>query len=236
MKNINLSEDENKDRIIKLIIRITAIVLLIITVTLFTFTIFLRHCENNHRYFIFNTRIHAVKPRIYDAHYNPGTLVFVKPAPVRELDEGTLISMATSGTFPLTYNNEKFISFQEEFFGRSLHGIVTENTVARDRLPLRAGRYIGVPYMGVPALGSILLWTNDNFAVFTFLSLLLVASATAALIYFKCSNKNYEKSENLTFSDKKAITKNSSKKKNTSGSKKSEKEESVKVTFPKKKK
>jgi len=161
-------------------------------------SILLRHNENNHRYFLLGSRIHAVKPNVFDAHYRVGTLVFVKSAPVRELESGRLISMATSGTHPLTYSNERFVEFQEEFFGRSLHGIVTENTLARDRLPLRAGRYIGVPYMGIPVLGSVLVWMGERLLLSTLLTMLIVALSVTALILFR----NRSEFDNLKFPKK----------------------------------
>jgi len=182
--------------------RVVCIVILITTLVLSGFTFFLRHCENNHRYFLAGTRIHAVKPRVYDAHYSAGSLVFVRSAPVRELDEGALISMAVNAEFPLTFNNERFIEFQEEFFGRSLHGIVTENTAARERLPLRGGRYIGVPYMSIPGLGSILVWASENNVISSTIAILIIAGTTAVLIVTR-SKKVTEDSGKLTFPKKK---------------------------------
>ena len=184
----------------KKVIRIIAFVILTVMAILFAFALFLRHCEYNHRYFIFGTRIHAVKQNVYDAKYHAGALVFVgRPIPVRELEEGALISMATGGDHPLTYNNEIFMEFQEEFFGRGLHGIVTANTLELDRLPLRAGRYIGIPIMGIPGLASILVPMAENILISSLISLLIAASAITAIILAK--NKKIEK-EKLTFPKK----------------------------------
>jgi len=193
--------DKKENNTLKLVARIAGIIIIVFVVLLTLLAVFLRHCEYNHRYFIVNTRIHAVRPNVYDAHYKPGTLVFVRPQPIREVEEGTIISMAVNADFPLTFNNERFVEFQEEFYGRSLHGIATENTVARDRIPLRGGRYIGVPYMGVPALGAILIWIVDNHILFSVIAVLLVASSVTAIILLRNNNKK-EKAEKITFPKK----------------------------------
>jgi len=178
----NILQKERKQKVLKTIARVVCIVVIVSVFVLAFFAWFLHQSEDNHRYFLAGTRIHVVEPNIYDAHYRPGTLVFVKQVPIREVEEGTLISMATSGDYPLTFNNEIFVEFLEEYYGRSLHGIVTENTLARERLPLRAGRYIGVPYMGIPLMGSVLVWIADNVFIYVLISLLLVSAAITVLI------------------------------------------------------
>ena len=187
---------ENKS--VRIVIRVVSITIISLVVIFSVLALFLRHCENNHRYFMAGTRIHAVKPRIYDAHYQPGTLVFVGRAAVRELEKGTLISMAVNADFPLTFNNERFVEFQEEYYGRSLHGIATENTVARDRIPLRGGRYIGVPQFGIPLLGAILVWIIDNATIFGGFAFLLVALSVLAIILTR-GKKEKEDDVKITF-------------------------------------
>lgn len=182
MSKKNILQKERKQKVLKTIARVVCIVVIVSVFVLAFFAWFLHQSEDNHRYFLAGTRIHVVEPNIYDAHYRPGTLVFVKQVPIREVEEGTLISMATSGDYPLTFNNEIFVEFLEEYYGRSLHGIVTENTLARERLPLRAGRYIGVPYMGIPLMGSVLVWIADNVFIYVLISLLLVSAAITVLI------------------------------------------------------
>jgi len=138
-----------------------------------------RHFENNHRSFILNTRIHIIQPRTYDAHFKGDSLVLVRSFPVRDLVKGDLISIVTNRERPWEFSNEIFVEFQEEFYGLSLHGIVTERTQEREQLPLRASHYIGVPYGSIPLLGSILIWIVNNLAIF---SVLAVSSTMLAIL------------------------------------------------------
>jgi len=181
-----------------MVARIACIVVLVISVLLFILTGFFSYCENNPLDFIAGTRIHPVRPRIYDANFNSGSLVLVRSVPVTTLESGSLISMVYNNEMPLIYNNERFVEYQEEFYGISLHGIVTERTLERNRLPLRAGRYVGVPFGSIPLLGAILVWTASNFILFTTIVIILSASAITALVFLR-----RKRSSDVVFNPKK---------------------------------
>jgi len=184
--SIQLKRKENKA--LKVIVRILCVLVLVTVIFLSVFAWYFNFFENNPLDFKANTRIHAVRPYIFDEQYRAGTLVFVRPMPIRTVEQGTLISMAYNNEVPLIFNNELFVEFIEEYYGMSLHGIVTERTLERGRSPLRAGRYIGVPYGSIPFLGTVLLWIVSNTVIFISLAILLTAAAVTAFIL--CRRRN----------------------------------------------
>jgi len=164
----------------KTITRIILICIIVIGILLSIFAALFNYYENNPLSFIAGSRFHNVRPLVYDDRYNSGTLVFVKPAEIRSLHEGDIISMVYNNEAPFMFNNERFISFQEEFYGLSLHGIVTERTVARDRSPLRGGHFVGVPYGSIPLLGSLVMWIAHNLLTYYIIAFSVLALAILA--------------------------------------------------------
>jgi len=162
------------------ITRIVLITIIIIGVLLSILAALFNYYENNPLDFIAGSRFHNVRPLVYDDRFNSGTLVLVKPADIRNLNEGDIISMVYNNEAPFMFNNERFISFQEEFYGISLHGIVTERTVARDRSPLRGGHFVGVPYGSIPLLGSLLMWIAHNLVTYYIIAFSVLALSILA--------------------------------------------------------
>ena len=160
------------------------IVILVFGVVLSVLASFFRYCETNPLDFKSGTRIHAVRPLVYDVYFQSGTLVLVKPADIRTLDEGAVISMVYNNEAPFIFNNERFISFEEEYYGLSLHGIVTERTQERGRSPLRGGHFVGVPYGSIPMLGSLLMWIDNNIVLHyvIFISIFILSALAFVLL------------------------------------------------------
>ena len=167
---------------LKVFTRVICITIIVIGILLSLLAWFFTYCEYNPLDFVAGSRIHAVRPRVYDAHYNSGTLVLVKPAEIRALEKDDIISMVYNDEAPFIFNNERLVEFQEEYFGISLHGIVTERTVDRERSPLRGGYFVGVPYGSIPVLGTILIWIDDNLTAFYIITLSLLALSVLAII------------------------------------------------------
>jgi len=172
----------------KLITRIVVIVVLIVGITLAILAAYFNYYENNPLDFKLGSRIHAVRPLVYDAYFKSGTLVLVKPADIASVEKGDIISMVYNDDAPFIFNNERFIEFQEEYYGLSRHGIVTERTVARERSPLRGGYYVGIPYGSVPMLGSLLIWIDNNLVAFYIIALSVLALSILAFILVRRSD------------------------------------------------
>jgi|GEM_PF-4037045 len=164
----------------KLITRITLITVIIIGVLLSILAALFNYYENNPLSFIAGTRIHNVRPLVYDDRFNSGTLVLVRPADIGSLREGDIISMVYNNEAPFMFNNERFISFEEEFYGLSLHGIVTERTVVRERSPLRGGHFVGVPYGAIPLMGALIMWIAHNLVTYYIIAFSVLALAILA--------------------------------------------------------
>jgi len=167
---------------LRVITFITCLVILIIGIFLSSLTAFYRYCENNPLDFVLGTRVHVVRPRVYDARFDSGTLVLVRRAAIDTRIRGDIISMVYNNDAPFIFNNERFIEFQEEYYGLSLHGIVTEDTLEQDRLPLRGGHYVGVPFGSISGLGSLVMWINYNLSTYYTIAFSIFALAVLAFV------------------------------------------------------
>ena len=177
----------NLPRTITRIILITVIVLAILLAIL---AALFSYFENNPLDFIAGSRMHNVRPLVYDDRFSSGTLVLVKPANIRALEPGSIISMVYNDEAPFIFNNERLVEFQEEYYGLSLHGIVTDRTVVRERSPLRGGHFVGVPYGSIPWLGSLLMWIAHNLATYYVIAFSVLALSILAFILVRRDNTN----------------------------------------------
>jgi len=169
---------------LKRITLIISIVILVFGGIISTLAAYFNYCENNPLDFKAGTRIHTVRPLVYDVYFQSGTLVLVKPADIRTLNEGDIISMVYNHEAPYIFNNERFISFEEAYYGLSLHGIVTERTQERGVGPLRGGHFVGVPSGSIPMLGSLLMWIDNNIVLhyIIFISTFLISTVAFILL------------------------------------------------------